>query len=105
MLIIKQLDERAASLIGPEASSEQADAFAKNQVRLVKKYLEQQLAVRHAVRTRIHEQLVKDQKLALEPDYKSPFVDKTDAIKRLSRFHVFQKTLYEPTEEDGKKCN
>ena len=55
------------------------------------------------VRTRIQEQLVKDQKLVIEPDFKTPFQDKTDAIKRLSRYHVLQKTLYEPTEAESKK--
>lgn len=101
MQLLKQLDEKASTVI----NSEQAQSFAKNQVKLVRKYLEQQQLAKMTVRTRINEQLLKDQKLALEPDYKTPFADKTDAIKRLSRYHVFQKTLFEPTEEDTRKCN
>ncbi len=47
--------------------------------------------------------MIKDQKLVIEPEFKTPFQDKTDAIKRRSRYHVFQKTLHEPTEAESQK--
>jgi hypothetical protein len=100
-VLLRQLDERAATVI----NQEQKEAFAKNQIKLVKKYLEQQLLLKNTIKTRISEQLSKDQKLVLEPDFKTPFADKTEAIKRLSRYHVLQKTYHEPTEEESQKCN
>jgi hypothetical protein len=101
IVLLKQLDERAATVI----NQEQREAFTKNQVRLVRKYLEQQQAVKALIRTRMNDQLSKDQRMVLEPEYKQPFLDKTEAIKRLSRYHVLQKTFHEPGEEDAKKCN
>lgn len=100
ILLLKQLDDRASQVI----NREQLESFTKNQVKLVKKYLEQQIMAKTTIRNRISEQLAKDQKLASEPDYKTPFTDKTDAIKRLSRYHVFQKTYFEPSEQESKKC-
>lgn len=97
--LLKQLDERASTVINPE----QVQSFAKNQVKLVKKYLEQQQMFKQTVRNRIHDQLLKDQKLVVEPDFRTPFADKTDAIKRLSRYHVLQKTLFEPDEAEANK--
>ena len=93
------MDDRASTVINPD----QVESFSRNQVKLVKKYLEQQHSFKQTVRTRIQEQLIKDQKLVLEPDFRTPFQDKTDAIKRLSRYHVLQKTLHEPTESESKK--
>jgi hypothetical protein len=100
LILLKQLDERASTVI----NAEQREAFTKNQVRLVKKYLEQQHQVKGLIRSRIVEQLGKDQKQVLEPEYRTPFLDKTEAIKRLSRYHVLQKTYHEPTEEEAVKC-
>ena len=97
--LLKQLDERASTVINPD----QVESFSRNQVKLVKKYLEQQHLCKQTVRTRIQEQLIKDQKLVIEPDFRTPFQDKTDAIKRLSRYHVLQKTLHEPNEVESKK--
>ena len=97
--LLKQLDERASTVI----NTDQVESFSRNQVKLVKKYLEQQHSFKQTVRTRIQEQLIKDQKLVIEPDFRTPFQDKTDAIKRLSRYHVLQKTLHEPTDTETKK--
>jgi hypothetical protein len=94
--LIKQLDDRASTVINPD----QVESFTKNQVKLVKKYLDQQQTFKLAIKNRIQDQLSKDQRLVIESDYKTPFVDKTDAIKRLSRYHVLQKTFFEPNEED-----
>lgn len=98
--LLKQLDERISQVI----NREQLEAFQKNQVKLVRKYLEQQHLAKQNIKNCINEQLAKDQKLATEPDFKTPFNDRTDAIKRLSRYHVFQKTYYEPNTEDSQKC-
>lgn len=98
--LLRQLDDRAAQVI----NRDQLESFTKNQVKLVKKYLEQQLFAKQNVRNRINEQLCKDQKLATEPDFRNKFTDKTDAIKRLSRYHVFQKTCFEPSEQESEKC-
>lgn len=101
LTLLRQLDEKASTVI----NQEQKEAFAKNQVRIVKKYLEAQLQAKQVVRNRMIEQLDRDQRLVINPDYKTQFVDRNDAIKRLSRYHVLQKTLYEPKEEDSQKCN
>lgn len=98
--LLKQLDERISQVI----NREQLESFQKNQVKLVRKYLEQQHFAKEKITNCIREQLNKDQKLATEPDFKTPFTDRTDAIKRLSRYHVFQKTYFEPSEQDSKKC-
>ncbi|RNA38296.1 mucin-17 isoform X1 [Brachionus plicatilis] len=97
--LLRQLDERISQVI----NREQLESFQKNQVKLVRKYLEQQHLAKQNIKNSINEQLVKDQKLAAEPDFKTPFNDRTDAIKRLSRYHVFQKTYFEPSHEDSKK--
>jgi hypothetical protein len=101
IVLLKQLDERASTVI----NQEQREAFTKNQVRLVKKYLEQQQAAKALIRTRMNDQLSKDQRMVLESEYKQPFLDKTEAIKRLSRYHVLQKTFHEPGGEEAQKCN
>ena len=100
IVLLKQLDERVATVI----NQEQREAFAKNQIRLVRKYLEQQQIAKGAIKARMNEQLSKDQRMVQEPEYRQPFLDKTEAIKRLSRYHVLQKTFYEPKEEEAKKC-
>jgi len=100
MILLKQLDEKASTVI----NQDQLQSFAKNQVKLVKKYLEQQQTLKTTVRNRIHEQLNKEQKTIVETDCKQPFADRTDAIKRLSSYHLLQKTMFEPSEEDSAKC-
>jgi hypothetical protein len=52
----------------------------------------------------LYEVLMRDQELACNPDSKTTFRDRNDAIKRLSRFHVFQRTTQEPSLEDCEKC-
>jgi hypothetical protein len=99
--LIKQLDERASKVINPD----QVESFSKNQIKLVNKYLEQQQCFKQIIKNRISEQLSKDHRFVLDPDYKTPFSDKTDAIKRLSRYHVFQKTNFEPSEEETELFN
>ncbi|CAF0748645.1 unnamed protein product [Brachionus calyciflorus] len=97
--LLRQLDDKASQVI----NREQLESFQKNQVKLAKKYLEQQQLAKQNIKNRISEQLLKDQKLATEPDFRTAFHDKTDAIKRLSRYHVFQKTYYEPSEQESEK--
>ncbi|CAF5192076.1 unnamed protein product, partial [Rotaria magnacalcarata] len=49
---------------------------------------------------KIGQQLRKDQAHVLKPDFKSRFLTRGDAIKRLTRYHVFTKPApptYEPT--------
>lgn len=51
----------------------------------------------------IGQQLRKDQAYVLKPDFKSRFLTRGDAIKRLTRYHVFTKPAppaYEPTEDE-----
>ncbi|UJR31999.1 hypothetical protein I4U23_019469 [Adineta vaga] len=51
----------------------------------------------------IGQQLRKDQTHVLKPDFKSRFLTRGDAIKRLTRYHVFTKPAppaYEPTEDE-----
>ncbi len=56
---------------------------------------------------RIGQQLRKDQAYVLKPDFKSRFLTRGDAIKRLTRYHVFTKPAppaYEPTEDECRQC-
>ncbi len=56
---------------------------------------------------RIGQQLRKDQAHVLKPDFKSRFLTRGDAIKRLTRYHVFTKPAapaYEPTEDECRQC-
>ncbi|CAF0880384.1 unnamed protein product [Adineta ricciae] len=51
----------------------------------------------------IGQQLRKDQTHVLKPDFKTRFLTRGDAIKRLTRYHVFTKPAppaYEPTEDE-----
>ncbi|CAF1205153.1 unnamed protein product [Adineta steineri] len=51
----------------------------------------------------IGQQLRKDQAHVLKPDFKSRFLTRGDAIKRLTRYHVFTKPappIYEPTDDE-----
>jgi len=51
----------------------------------------------------IGQQLRKDQAYVLKPDFKSRFLTRGDAIKRLTRYHVFTKPAsptYEPNEDE-----
>ncbi|CAF3380749.1 unnamed protein product [Rotaria socialis] len=51
----------------------------------------------------IGQQLRKDQAHVLKPDFKSRFLTRGDAIKRLTRYHVFTKPAppaYEPTDDE-----
>ena len=56
---------------------------------------------------RIGQQLRKDQAHVLKPDFKSRFLTRGDAIKRLTRYHVFTKLApptYEPTDDECRQC-
>ena len=56
---------------------------------------------------RIGQQLRKDQAHVLKPDFKSRFLTRGDAIKRLTRYHVFTKPAspaYEPTDDECQQC-
>lgn len=53
---------------------------------------------------RLVEQLLRNQEFVLNPDYKTAFKDRFDAFKRLSCYHVFQNTTYEPTIDDCQQC-
>ena len=56
---------------------------------------------------RIGQQLRKDQAHVTKPDFKSRFLTRGDAIKRLTRYHVFMKPAsptYEPTEDECRQC-
>lgn len=56
---------------------------------------------------RIGQQLRKDQAHVLKPDFKTRFLTRGDAIKRLTRYHVFTKPVapaYEPTEDECQEC-
>ena len=102
MAIIKELDNRASLLI----NEDQAASFAKNQVKLVKKFLEQQLALKVNIRNKFHEQLGRDHKAVLDSvNYQAPFADRNDFLKRLAPYHIIQKTMFEPSEEEHTKCN
>lgn len=99
--MLKELDEKASQLINVD----QVQTFAKNQVKLARKYLEQQISIKQSKRRKFQDQLNNDHRSVLEQlNFKTDFHDKLDAIKRLTPYHVFQKTLLEPTEEDCSKC-
>ena len=99
--MLKELDEKASQLINVD----QVQTFAKNQVKLARKYLEQQISIKQSKRRKFQDQLNNDHRSVLEQlNFKTDFHDKLDAIKRLTPYHVFQKTLYEPTEEECSKC-
>jgi hypothetical protein len=87
-----------------ELTIEKQQAFIKNQTKLISKYLEQ-YQPKYTIKTNIRNQLQRDQELALNPELKTSFIDKSDAIKRLSRYHVLQHTTYEPTSDEFQKCN
>lgn len=56
---------------------------------------------------RIGQQLRKEQTYVLKPDFKSRFLTRGDAIKRLTRYHVLTKPaapVYEPTEDECQQC-
>jgi hypothetical protein len=56
---------------------------------------------------RIGQQLRKDQAHVLKPDFKSRFLTRGDAIKRLTRYHVLTKPAppaYEPTDDECRQC-
>jgi hypothetical protein len=95
--------DRTAELRAPE----EIRLIKMNQIRMVKNHLEQQKKnveeMKLKQKKQIHDQLLLDQKLAVECDYRSEFTDLIDAIKRLSRYHVYQKTTFEPTETESKK--
>jgi hypothetical protein len=99
--MLKELDLKATQLI----SQDQVETFAKNQVKLARKYLEQQMSLKNSKRRKFQDQLAKDHKNVLErQNFTTLFEDRTDAIKRLAPYHIFQKTLYEPNEEENSKC-
>lgn len=99
--LIKELDNRASLLTNPD----QIASFGKNQVKLVKKFLEQQQLLKSTIRSRFQNQLLKEQNLITEPSQfiTTPFTDQTDILKRLAPFHMFQRTEFEPSEEDHRK--
>jgi hypothetical protein len=98
--MLKELDLKASQLI----NQEQIQTFTKNQVKLARKYLEQQIALKQAKRRKFQEQLSHDHKHVLEKyNSKTVFENKLDAIKCLTPYHILQKTLYEPTDEENLK--
>ena len=99
--LLKELDEKASQLVNPD----QIATFTKNQVKLARKYIEQHLAIRQTKRRKFQEHLNQDHKQVLERlNMNSNFIDVNDAMKHLTPYHIFQKTLYEPTEEESLKC-
>lgn len=59
------------------------------------------------INIRIGQQLRKDQTHVLKPDFKTRFLTRGDAIKRLTRYHVFTEPAppaYEPTEDECRQC-
>ncbi|CAF0883594.1 unnamed protein product, partial [Didymodactylos carnosus] len=50
----------------------------------------------------LNQQLKKDHNAVLNPDFKSKFLNRTDAIKRLTRYHIYQKQL--PNDPTVKEC-
>ena len=56
---------------------------------------------------RIGQRLRKDQASVLKPDFKTRFLTRGEAIKRLALYHVFTKPpspTYEPNEEECQQC-
>ena len=99
--MLKELDLKATQLI----NKDQVETFAKNQVKLARKYLEQQTSLKHSKRRKFQDQLARDHKNVLDrQNFTTIFADRMDAIKRLTPYHIFQKTAYEPTEEEDLKC-
>ncbi len=100
--LIRELDNRAAQLVNPD----QVSSFAKNQVKLVKKFLEQQQLLRATIRSRFQGQLNREHSAVTElfEANKRPFSDRKEAIKLLAPFHCLQRTEFEPSEQDHKKC-
>lgn len=99
--LIKELDNRASLLSNPD----QVASFAKNQVKLVKKFLEQQQLLKNTIRNRFQTQLLKEQKMVTElsDTNRTAFNDRTDFLKRLAPYHILQKTEFEPSEDDHEK--
>ena len=118
--LLKQLDEKLLSL----NDVEKQQAFIKNQVVLVDKYLKQFL-LKNAPKNgynvsfsgllkfiffrffflRFYEFLERDQNQACNSNYKTKFYDRNDAIKRLSSYHVFQRMSNDPTLDECNHCN
>lgn len=99
--LIKELDNRASLLV----NADQISSFSKNQVKLVKKFLEQQQLLKSTIRNRFQLQILKDQKAVTEPSdlNKNEFSDRSDFLKRLMPYHILQKTEFEPSKEDHQK--
>jgi hypothetical protein len=96
------LDNRASQLVNPD----QISSFAKNQVKLFKKFLEQQQLLKATIKSRVQNQLFREHTAITElvESNKRQFCDRTEAVKRLASFHCFQVSdEVEPSKDECEK--